>query len=83
MHDEVEPKLSFIKALQMGYFQKPEVYSAAASAIMYMTILTRAKLRANNIKHLPERLLALSKDAEQHQARIHSIKAEGDVDGIT
>lgn len=42
---------------------------------MYTTILTKAKLRAKHLKHLPERLLALVKDAEYPQARIHSIKA--------
>lgn len=54
---------------------RPEVYSAAATAIMFCTVLADAKFRAKTVIHLPERLLTLSKNSEHPQARLHSIKA--------
>lgn len=64
-----------IKLNRLLHDETPEVYSAAASAIMYCTLLPKAKFAAKRIKHLPERLLVLCRNSEHPQARIHSIKA--------
>lgn len=55
--------------------ERSEVFSAAAFAIMNCTLLTKAKLRAYEIKGLHERLFALSTGSELAEARIHSLQA--------
>lgn len=64
-----------IKLNRLLHDERSEVYCAAASAIMYCTLLTKAKLAAKKVKYLPDRLLVLCRNCEHPQARIHSMKA--------
>lgn len=64
-----------VKLNRLLHDERPEVTSAAAFAIMNCTLLTKAKLRAYEIKDLHERLLALSTGSELTEARIYSRQA--------
>ncbi|KAF2905972.1 hypothetical protein ILUMI_00203 [Ignelater luminosus] len=52
-----------------------EIYSSAAAAIMFCTTKSRAKLRAREIPHLPDRLVALTNHWHYPPAQLFSIKA--------
>lgn len=53
----------------------PVVYAAAASAIMFCSVKTRAKIKAAKIKKLPDRLVDLCKDWSNPKAQLYGMKA--------
>ncbi|XP_074039457.1 radial spoke head 14 homolog isoform X3 [Leptinotarsa decemlineata] len=54
---------------------RPEVYTNAASVIMFCTLKTQGKLDAYKVKNLPKRLIHLSRNKLNPSTQIFAIKA--------
>lgn len=55
--------------------EDPEVYEAAAAAIMFATVKSAAKIKAINLSRLPRRLVSLSRDSEHPLTQLHCMQA--------
>nr|XP_023011938.1 radial spoke head 14 homolog isoform X1 [Leptinotarsa decemlineata] len=55
--------------------ERPEVYTNAASVIMFCTLKTQGKLDAYKVKNLPKRLIHLSRNKLNPSTQIFAIKA--------
>uniref|UniRef100_A0AAR5PK69 Uncharacterized protein n=1 Tax=Dendroctonus ponderosae TaxID=77166 RepID=A0AAR5PK69_DENPD len=69
-------ELNLLKDLnRLLHDERPEVYSAAAEAIMFCTIKSAEKITASKITSMPKRLVELSKNRLNPTAQIFAIKA--------
>lgn len=68
--NQILPRLT-----KLLHHENSGLYSSVASAIMFCTIKSRAKIRAKEIPRLVERLILLSNDWHNRSAQIFSIKA--------
>lgn len=65
----------YIKLARLLKSDNPEVYSAAAAALMFCVVKTKAKVKASKIKVIPKRLVEICKDWHNTRAQIFAMKA--------
>lgn len=54
--------------------ENADIYTAAASAIMFCTVLTKSKILASRIESLPSRLVAIAKSTHDFTAQLYALK---------
>lgn len=57
-----------------SYFQNVELQENVASALMFSTVLTKAKVKAKKLKDLPRRLVELAKNPANRGMQIYCFR---------